>query len=54
MARRSGRESVGCGGIHIPGRSACLAHVSAADRAAYLGTLSADADIDHRGTPFAV
>ncbi|MFE2473181.1 pentapeptide repeat-containing protein [Streptomyces mirabilis] len=43
---------VGCRGILIPGHSACLAHLNAAHRAAYLGSLSAGSDVDHRGTPF--
>ncbi|MFB8247286.1 pentapeptide repeat-containing protein [Streptomyces sp. NPDC055952] len=45
-------DPVGCRGIRIPGQDACLAHADPADRTAYLGTLSAGADIDHRSTPF--
>ncbi|MFD8652329.1 pentapeptide repeat-containing protein [Streptomyces mirabilis] len=43
---------MGCRGIRIPGRNNCLAHLAPAHRTAYLGTLSAGADIDHRSTPF--
>ncbi|MEV6549274.1 pentapeptide repeat-containing protein [Streptomyces sp. NPDC051597] len=45
-------EPVGCHGIHVPGHTACLAHLPDADRHAYLHGLSPGADIDHRGTPF--
>ncbi|MEU9580511.1 pentapeptide repeat-containing protein [Streptomyces chilikensis] len=45
-------DPVGCRGIPVGGRTACLAHVNAADRAAYLSALSPGADLDHRGTPF--
>ncbi|GAB1331630.1 hypothetical protein ACE1SV_59690 [Streptomyces sennicomposti] len=47
-----GSDPVGCRGIRIPGRSACLAHMDPAHRTAYLGALSAGADVDHCGTPF--
>ncbi|MFJ1580428.1 pentapeptide repeat-containing protein [Streptomyces sp. NPDC088182] len=43
---------VGCRGIHVPGHTACLAHLSDANRDAYLASLTPGADIDHRGTPF--
>ncbi|MFF9914801.1 pentapeptide repeat-containing protein [Streptomyces sp. NPDC013457] len=43
---------VGCRGIHVPGHTACLAHLANADRDAYLAGLAPGADIDHRGTPF--
>lgn len=46
-------DPVGCRGIHVPGHTACLAHLAEADHDAYLATLSPGADIDHRGTPFA-
>lgn len=45
-------DPVGCQGIHVPGHTACLAHVSDADRARYLTGLTQGTDIDHRGTPF--
>jgi len=45
-------DSVGCRGIHIPGYTACLAHLSAAGRDAYLAGLAPGSDIDHRGVPF--
>ncbi|WP_328891561.1 pentapeptide repeat-containing protein [Streptomyces sp. NBC_00316] len=45
-------EPVGCRGRHVPGHTACLAHLDEADRNAYLSTLSPGADIDHSGTPF--
>jgi hypothetical protein len=45
-------DPVGCRGIHVGDHTACLAHLSEADRAAYLAALSPGADIDHRGTPF--
>ncbi|MFM9812921.1 pentapeptide repeat-containing protein [Streptomyces scabiei] len=45
-------DPVGCRGICTPGHSKCLAHLDSTCRASYLGTLSAGADIDHRGTPF--
>ncbi|MFK0154075.1 pentapeptide repeat-containing protein [Streptomyces sp. NPDC090493] len=45
-------DPVGCRGICIPGHSKCLAHLSSTDRATYLASLSAGADVDHRGTPF--
>ncbi|MFJ3363537.1 pentapeptide repeat-containing protein [Streptomyces anthocyanicus] len=46
-------DPVGCRGIHVPGHTACLAHLSDVDRAAYLAGLTPGADIDHRATPFA-
>ncbi|MEE1931267.1 pentapeptide repeat-containing protein [Streptomyces sp. TRM 70351] len=45
-------DPVGCRGIHVGDHTACLAHLSEADRAAYLATLSPGTSIDHRGTPF--
>lgn len=45
-------DPVGCRGIRIPGHGKCLAHLDSADRASHLSTLSAGADVDHRGTPF--
>jgi hypothetical protein len=42
----------GCRGIHVPGHTACLAHLDPADRTAYLATLGPGTDIDHRGTTF--
>ncbi|MGC9540184.1 pentapeptide repeat-containing protein [Streptomyces sp. UG1] len=43
---------VGCRGIHVPGHTACLAHLADADRDAYLAGLTPGDDIDHRRTPF--
>jgi hypothetical protein len=45
-------DPVGCRGIHVPSHTACLAHVSEADRTGYLAGLAPGADIDHRGTTF--
>ena len=45
-------DPVGCRGIHVPGHTACLAHLSDTDRDAYLAGLTPGANIDHRGTPF--
>ncbi|MFE7212477.1 pentapeptide repeat-containing protein [Streptomyces sp. NPDC057611] len=45
-------DPVGCRGIHVPGHTACLAHLADADRDAYLAGLTPGTDIDHRGTPF--
>jgi uncharacterized protein YjbI with pentapeptide repeats len=45
-------DPVGCRGIHVPGHTACLAHLTDADRDAYLASLTPGSDIDHRGTPF--
>ncbi|MFJ4536580.1 pentapeptide repeat-containing protein [Streptomyces tibetensis] len=45
-------DPVGCRGIHVPGHSACLAHLADADRDAYLAGLAPGANIDHRGTTF--
>ncbi|MEK0099072.1 pentapeptide repeat-containing protein [Streptomyces sp. A475] len=44
--------AVGCRGLHVSGHTACLAHLSDADRDTYLAGLAPGADIDHRGTPF--
>ncbi|OPG04726.1 hypothetical protein B1R27_23925 [Streptomyces sp. GKU 895] len=43
---------VGCRGIHVPGHTACLAHLADTDRDAYLASLTPGASIDHRGTTF--
>ncbi|MCG0289040.1 pentapeptide repeat-containing protein [Streptomyces sp. PSAA01] len=45
-------DSAGCRGIHVPGHTACLAHLADADRDAYLASLTPGASIDHRGTTF--
>ncbi|MFI0813609.1 pentapeptide repeat-containing protein [Streptomyces echinatus] len=45
-------DPVGCRGIHVPGHTPCLAHLTDTDRIAYLTGLAPGADIDHRGTPF--
>ncbi|MEV5137730.1 pentapeptide repeat-containing protein [Streptomyces syringium] len=46
------RPRSGCRGIHVPGHTACLAHLADADRDAYLAGLTPGTDIDHCGTPF--
>ncbi|MGA5198710.1 pentapeptide repeat-containing protein [Streptomyces exfoliatus] len=45
-------DPVGCRGIHVPGHTACLAHLADAERDAYLAGLTPGASIDHRGTTF--
>ncbi|WP_443070210.1 pentapeptide repeat-containing protein [Streptomyces sp. WAC05374] len=45
-------DQVGCRGIHVPGHTACLAHLADADRDTYLASLTPGSDIDHRGTRF--
>ncbi|WP_328665547.1 pentapeptide repeat-containing protein [Streptomyces sp. NBC_00322] len=45
-------DPIGCRGIHIPGHTACLAHLADVDRDAYLSGLTPGTDIDHRGTTF--
>ncbi|WP_329359885.1 pentapeptide repeat-containing protein [Streptomyces anulatus] len=45
-------DPVGCRGIHVPGHTACLAHLTDADRDAYLTALTPGDSIDHRGTTF--
>ncbi|MBO8191387.1 pentapeptide repeat-containing protein [Streptomyces oryzae] len=45
-------DPVGCPGVHVPGHTACLAHLADADRDAYLADLSPGANVDHRGTTF--
>ncbi|MFB8440619.1 pentapeptide repeat-containing protein [Streptomyces niveus] len=45
-------DPVGCRGVHVPGYTACLAHVTDADRDTYLAGLTPGVGIDHRGTPF--
>ncbi|MFF9496566.1 pentapeptide repeat-containing protein [Streptomyces flaveolus] len=45
-------DPVGCRGIHVPGHTACLAHLAGADRIAYLAALAPGSYVDHRGTPF--
>ncbi|WP_347336148.1 pentapeptide repeat-containing protein [Streptomyces sp. Root369] len=42
----------GCPGIHVPGHTACLAHLDSSDRDAYLAGLDPGSGIDHRGTSF--
>ncbi|MFD9465847.1 pentapeptide repeat-containing protein [Streptomyces sp. NPDC060027] len=41
-----------CSGRSIAARQACLAHLTDADRGAYLSALSPGDDVDHRGTVF--
>ncbi|MFD9394779.1 pentapeptide repeat-containing protein [Streptomyces sp. NPDC060000] len=43
---------VGCRGVHVPGHTACLAHLADADRDAYLASLTPGASVDHRCTTF--
>ncbi|MCL6293182.1 pentapeptide repeat-containing protein [Streptomyces sp. 43Y-GA-1] len=43
---------VGCRGIHVPGHTTCIAHLTDTDRLAYLTGLAPGDDIDHRGTTF--
>ncbi|MGW8726340.1 pentapeptide repeat-containing protein [Streptomyces sp. NPDC055808] len=45
-------DPIGCRGIHVPGHTACLAHLIDTDRDAYLAGLTPGASIDHRGTTF--
>ncbi|MDL2077646.1 pentapeptide repeat-containing protein [Streptomyces sp. GXMU-J15] len=45
-------DPVGCRGVHVPGHTVCLAHLTDTARTAYLTGLVPGADIDHRGTPF--
>ncbi|MDH6221439.1 pentapeptide repeat-containing protein [Streptomyces pseudovenezuelae] len=45
-------DPVGCRGIHVPGHTACLAHLTDLDRGAYLAGLAPGSDIDHCGTAF--
>ncbi|WP_329304630.1 pentapeptide repeat-containing protein [Streptomyces anulatus] len=45
-------DRVGCRGIHVPGHTTCLAHITGADRDAYLAGLAPGDSIDHRGTTF--
>ena len=45
-------DPVGCRGVRVPGHTACLAHLTDADRDAYLARLSPGDDVDHRGTTF--
>ncbi|MFI9772133.1 pentapeptide repeat-containing protein [Streptomyces sp. NPDC052415] len=45
-------DPVGCRGAHVPGHTACLAHLANADRDAYLAGLTPGTSINHRGTTF--
>ncbi|SBT92775.1 Pentapeptide repeat-containing protein [Streptomyces sp. DI166] len=45
-------DGVRCFGRRVDGYAECLAHLSDADRGAYLAALRPGADVDHRGTPF--
>ncbi|MGA5270287.1 pentapeptide repeat-containing protein [Streptomyces lydicamycinicus] len=44
--------SVGCCGRQVEPYAECLAHLSDANRSAYLTSLQPGADVDHRGTTF--
>ncbi|MDX2762385.1 pentapeptide repeat-containing protein [Streptomyces europaeiscabiei] len=48
----SPENPIGCPGIHVPGHTACLAHLGGPERDAYFAGLAPSDDIDHRGTPF--
>jgi hypothetical protein len=48
----SAENPIGCPGVHVPGHTACLAHLGGPERDAYLAGLTPGAHIDHRGTPF--
>ncbi|MFJ9690441.1 pentapeptide repeat-containing protein, partial [Streptomyces bacillaris] len=45
-------DPVGCRGIHVPGHTTCLAHLTDTDRNIYLTSLTAGARVDLRGTTF--
>ncbi|MEU6957015.1 pentapeptide repeat-containing protein [Streptomyces sp. NPDC045714] len=45
-------DPVGCRGIHVPGHTSCLAHLTDAERDAYLAALAPGDSTDHRGTTF--
>jgi hypothetical protein len=45
-------DPIGCRGIRVARNTACLAHLTDADRDAYLAGLTPGADVDHRGTSF--
>ncbi|MEU9117828.1 pentapeptide repeat-containing protein [Streptomyces sp. NPDC048483] len=45
-------DPVGCRGRRVEPYAECLAHLSDADRTAYLAGLEPGADVDHRGTRF--
>ncbi|MGW2939823.1 pentapeptide repeat-containing protein [Streptomyces sp. NPDC001156] len=47
-------DSAGCHGRSVEPHTACLAHLTDADRSAYFVGLQMGADLDHRGTPFTV
>ncbi len=48
----SATDSIGCRGRQVEPYAVCLAHLTEADRSAYLASLEPGADLDHRGTPF--
>lgn len=45
-------DPVGCRGIRVVGHTACLTHLTGAERDAYLDGLCPGSRIDHRGTTF--
>lgn len=45
-------DPVGCRGIHVPGHTACLAHLTDTERDAYLTGLTPGDSTDHRATTF--
>ncbi|MEU2100229.1 pentapeptide repeat-containing protein [Streptomyces globisporus] len=45
-------DPVGCRGVRVPGHLVCLAHLTDAERYAYLTSLTPGANIDHQGTTF--
>lgn len=48
----SEQDPVGCRGAHVPGHTACLTHLTRADRRAHLDDPGPRADLDLRGTTF--
>ncbi|MFD7409016.1 pentapeptide repeat-containing protein [Streptomyces sp. NPDC059866] len=48
----SGADGAGCRGRIVEPHTVCLAHLTDADRSAYLAGLQPGADLDHRGTSF--
>ncbi|MFI6588550.1 pentapeptide repeat-containing protein [Embleya sp. NPDC050493] len=45
-------DPLGCRGVHVTGNTRCLAHLTPAERAAYLTSLTPGDPVDHRGTTF--
>ncbi|MFD3375094.1 MULTISPECIES: pentapeptide repeat-containing protein [unclassified Streptomyces] len=51
-AEPAATDPIGCRGVHVPGHTACLAHLDPTNRDAYLAGLTPGTDVDHRGTSF--